>query len=273
VVAEPVSQTAEFENIHQLNPRGDTVPPLLAVEESLPESSSGLAAPPQAAAPLAALPPEWEAKFNALAEQIRAQKDAEEDLRFQLETLSTVPSYGAPTIPNLPPGLDPTQTVTMADMAQILPNVLTVALRAGFGNTPDVEAEVLKVYPRLQALPEPQRTEAIQKARQRLQARQPAPASAQPSPQPPQAPIVVRPAGPTVSAPEAGGGGSAGTTPEPSAVDRLIALRAEYDAALNERDPRLRKAKMKAAANKWAQAHGRKSYGELLQGSYTQTRS
>lgn len=272
VLAQRVEFIAGPGETHDLTPRGEIVPSPLESEENLPASSAELVAP---AEPPAAQPPEWQNEIQALRSQLQAQQDASDDLRFQLETLSALRDYGvAPAGPvPLPPGIDPAQAVTMADLGQILPNVLSFALRAGYGITPEVEAKVLQTYPQFAGLPEPARTDAINKAYQRLKAREQATVPPTPSQAPPQAPIVVRPAGPTVSAPEAGGGGSAGTTPEPSVVDKLLAIKAEYDAALKERDPRLRKVKMRAAADKWAQAQGKKTYGDLLQGSYTQTRS
>lgn len=272
------SRTAEIASGPNMEMPMNEVPSGTPGEATAPNTQPQPPAPPQPTVPgVQSSPPpaapESASELAALRQQVgelvqgignlKASHAREvEEMRLMMEMNQA--NQLAPQIPpmGVPEGVDPDQEMKVGDFFQyfngIIGPVVTTAqaqaLRGMWDVTAEEETAVLQAYPNLQVMPEPNRTNFIQKAvalRRQATAGPASPTPAQAAQASPQ-PAPSRPAPPTVPHVEHT---PAPAVPDFQPKDELVEARREYDEAKAsqanspaEHKERLRK--MRAATDK-----------------------
>ena len=195
------------------------------------------------------------------------KKDFDTRMNQEMETMRlnmevAMASQQAPAAPagQLPQGINPEDTPTWEQMGQLLNNLPNVVTAQAIQATWDVQPhEVQAAYaanPAFQNLPEPRRTQLIQRQVQLMRQQQAAttPPQAQASPATPQPQRSVEHVTPFV---EGNAGSPAFNEPAaPGSGDRVAAANREYIAAQKIENPKERKRAMRIAWEKSLAASG-----------------
>ena len=152
---------------------GAVTPSNLPQAEILPPQSGDLqSTPPPADTGLSQLRLEFEARIAELQEQLQRSRDENEEMRFQTEAFNAQTASRATAPAQLPQNLDPSAPATYGDIAIIAQSPFSMipaqTIRSMWNVTPTEETQVLRDYPQAQSLAEPQKTQFIQKAAQRM---------------------------------------------------------------------------------------------------------
>jgi len=221
---------------------------------------------PDVAAELA----EYKQRLGQATNQIgQMKKDFDNRMKQEVETMRlnmeiAMASQQAPAAPagQLPQGINPEDTPTWEQMGQLLNNLPNVVTAQAIQATWDVQPhEVQAAYaanPAFQNLPEPRRTQLIQRQVQLMRQQQAAnPPQAQATPATPQPQRSVQHVTPFV---EGNQGSPAFNEPEiDDGNSRLLAANREYAAAQKLPDKKERKLAMRVAWEKSLAAQGQKS--------------
>ena len=275
-----------------LNPAGISEPPTilddLPMNEPLPapttvgEIQRGASPPdPETAQRLL----ELQSRVEELVASYQAERERNDDLRFQMEAFGNGARVAAPTqVPTQAPnGVSLDTPATLGDFYKFAENMIKIlpahSIRAQWDISSDEEMNVYREYPQAQTLDEPYRTQFVQRAVQRTRERAARakegtkPAATTQAVSRVSSPIAQRTVASTVPLVESGSAAAAGVA-EPQNRNLLSEAIQQYKQAQTIRNPRERNEALRTAADRIAKLQGMDNRGDFGRGGFVQqTRS
>lgn len=208
---------------------------------------------------------ELERSNRELREAFEAQRAESDALRLEMQLQARLGQVQPQLEPlNLPKDFDPSQTLTAGQLARFMQQVIpelrgeahAQAIRAAWTVTPEQESEIRTRFPQATSLPEPQRTQFIREAAQRMYRNQ----TPRNAPAKSEGRMVERTVPLESSAPPQ-------SLSEPRSQDKLEQFRREYLQAQKLKNPKERLAALRDVAMREAKARGLKG-PELPSGSF-----